>query len=340
MKISIFGYFHLADGYLAFADSIRNEHSVSFFPLMAYVKDNIDSTEITVQKFLEGGLDMNSTHYYHNMVLPDYNLGVPDVLLFWVPAVDVSQLVIEIRKFYSGKIIFHNWDPNYTEINHQHWVGQTKALLVNAKQSDCVLTVNPLEVEFYKRNGIKSVHCYSGFCEKYSYLVDDANYKCDVSAVITNLYTDSVWDLNRQKINRKKLIDDLYADKSINLKIYGPEKFRSQYPDSYVREIRYNECNKVFSNSRVNLCVHAISIDGYLSERAAQIIGSKGLLYTDNVIGLNFIPGQDYVLVKNDAYQQIKDLLKTNIPEVIAENGYNKRNSLDWSRLMDLIKEI
>lgn len=334
MRISILGYYHLADGYLSFAEEAKKDHEVSFFPFMSYLHDKLPIVE-TLRKFLKNELDEKTTYFYENMVIPK---NEPDVLLIWITANDVSQIIIDTREFFSGKIYIHNWDPNYTEIEHPHWHSQKEALFNSAKQADCVFTVNPLEVKFYERNGINAKHCYSGFSEKYSYPVEDEEYKCDVSAVITNLYTDGIWDLNKQKINRKELLDQLYEDKSINLKIYGLPNIESHYPDSYVRQIPYKECHKVFSNSKINLCVHAISIDNYLSERAPQIIGSGGLLYTDNEIGLDFIPGEDYVLVNSDPYQQIKDLLQSESEiKRISQNGYSKKSSINWNQLLNLI---
>lgn len=339
MNICILGYYNLADGYLAFGNTVRETgNELSFFPFMSYLHNKIPIVE-TLNNFLSCNLNKENLNFSHSMIIPK---TTPDILLLWVPAIDVSDIITEIKKTFKGLIIMHNWDPNYTEIDHPHWIQQKANLLATSKVVDYVLTVNPLEVEFYKNNNIKALHCFSGFDEKYSYPEDNDSYKCDVSAVITNLYTDSIWDLNKQKVNRKALIDQIYNDKSINLKIYGPPSLKNIYPDSYVSFINYMDCNKVFSNSKINLCIHAISIDGYLSERAPQIIGSKGLLFIDNLIGLDFIPGEDYIIVdKSNPFKQIKDLLSNEeLRQNINNNGYNKRNSLKWTNLLNQIEQI
>ena len=39
--------------------------------------------------------------------------------------------------------------------------------------------------------------------------------------------------LPNQSLNRKMILDVIYADKTINLHIYGPEFLKLLYPDSY-----------------------------------------------------------------------------------------------------------
>ena len=312
---------------------------------MLYKNNNKDIFNI-LNDFLSGELynqfqkDNSIQHkiwFFHNMILPKNN---PDIILFWTPTIDLVELINNIKLFYKNKIFLHNWDPTFTQIDHQHWKDSEIILLNNSKIVDCVFTVNPLEVEFYEKNGCKGIHCYSGFDDNFSKPCFDEKYKCDVSAVITNLYNDSIWDINKQKINRKTLIDQLYNNKSINLHIYGNENIKNAYPDSYKGFISYNNCNKVFSNSSINLCIHAISIDGYLSERAAQIIGSGGLLFTDNEIGIGFIPGIDYELVHNSetAYEQIINLLNDEEKrKIMISKSYEKRENINWDKFINLI---
>src|SRR5260221_6890878 len=163
MHLCILGYYRLADGYLAFGDTVRNTDELSFFPLMSYVHNKLmDQMDDIFTKFISSSLE--GGHFYENMVLPK---STPDVIMLWIPPIDISDFLINLRKYFNGKIILHNWDPNYTEIDHPHWLSQKDLLLNIAKNVDFVLTVIPLEVEFYKRNDIKAYHCYSGFNEKY-----------------------------------------------------------------------------------------------------------------------------------------------------------------------------
>lgn len=355
MKICIFGFNNLADGYLACAESMNKmDIEVSFFPLMLYINNKVDINNILIEflngelynKFMVDKSIKNNVNYFQNMKLPK---NMPDILLFWTPPVDLSNIIKNIKSYYNGKIYYHNWDPTYTEIDHQHWINSEKMLLNNSDYFDCIFSVNPKEVEFYKKNNKNALHCYSGFDESFSYPSIDSEYVCDVSAVITNLYNCSIWDRNKQKINRKDLIDLIYSDKSINLHIYGNQSIKNSYPDAYKGFINYNQCHKVFCNSRINLCIHAISIDGYLSERVPQIIGSSGLLLTDNIIGLDFIPNEDYILVNSilnatskesaiDTFNRIKDLLSNEEERKrIEKNGYLKRENFKWDNFISLI---
>ena len=51
----------------------------------------------------------------------------------------------------------------------------------------------------------------------------------------------------------------IYANRhKINFHIYGPIEFKNLYPDCYQGFIKYDECYKVFSNSKINLSIHPI----------------------------------------------------------------------------------
>lgn len=342
MKIAIFGYYNLADGYLACYDSLTKQgHEMSFFPFMRFKNDNIpkDVTQKTIDKFVNCSFteedNVNTIFHYSSMKIP---ASKPDILFFWTPTTDISEILSYTKTIYSGKIVWHNWDPSFSNYDHPHWLGQKEQIKHNLKYFDLILSVNPLEVEYYKSIGLNCEHCYSGFDENYSFPEKDEKYICDVSAVITNLYADSIWNRSAQKVNRKDLLDKLYENKNIKLNIYGTENLKNIYPDSYCGMVPYKNCNKVFYNSKVNLCIHAVSIDYYLSERAAQIIGSSGLLVTDNKMGLNFIENEDYILADNleNTYQTILNLLIDDDKRLkIVENGYNKRLELNWNKITD-----
>lgn len=344
MKIAIFGYYNLADGYLACSNSLEKKgHETSFFPYMRYKNDkiSIDIIKKTIEHFVNCEIDeneKNNVFFYEYMKLPN---SIPDVLFFWIPNNDISEILSHIKSFYKGKIVWHNWDPTYSTFQHQHWINQANVIKDNLKYYDLILSVNPEEIEHYKSLGFNAEHCYSGFDDDYSFSEENDDYKCDVSAVITNLYVDDIWNTKNKKVNRKNLIDKLYEDETINLNIYGTENFKNVYPKSYKRRIPYKDCNKVFFNSKINLCIHAVATDFYLSERAPQIIGSGGLLLSDNRVGLDFIENEDYILAENieDTYNTIKELLNDEEKRLkIVENGYNKRELLVWNKIADRLE--
>ena len=131
------------------------------------------------------------------------------------------------------------------------------------------------------------------------------------------------------RLNRKKIVDLVYENRAqIKFHIYGPDFLSQMYPDCYRGYITYANCSKVFSNSKINLCIHATSYNSkgdelYFSERLPQIMGSRGLLYCETEYkhllehDLNYIMadpidpiGQILEIIKNyetTKYQQIID---------------------------------
>ena len=63
-------------------------------------------------------------------------------------------------------------------------------------------------------------------------------------------------------VNRRKVLDKIYQNKDINLHVYGPEYLQNLYPDTYKGFIKYEDCYKVFSNSKINLKGYYYEING------------------------------------------------------------------------------
>ena len=134
----------------------------------------------------------------------------------------------------------------------------------------------------------------------------------------------------------------IYNDKDIDFLIFGPQKFKSLYPKSYRGFLNYKDCNKVFYNSKINICIQAVSIDGYLSERVPQVFASGGLVLIDSKIGYGFEEGEDYILIdENNPLKQIKSLLKDpKKMKKIRENALKKSHCLKWDKLFNIVKNI
>ena len=189
----------------------------------------------------------------------------------------------------------------------------------------------------YENNGTKlAVWLIPGFSPLSHYKKEPIDkFKCDVSIVATQLY-----DINKfpdQIITRKKMIDDIIEDGTIDFKLYGPKKFELLYPKHYSGYIRYEETGDVFNSSCINISTHIITNrKGYINERCVLITGSGGLLFVDDVKGIEdvFVPDNECVIIKKDGYiNQIKDLLKDKKRcEEIKENGQLKSlNNYTWS---------
>lgn len=154
-------------------------------------------------------------------------------------------------------------------------------------------------------------------------------------------------------MHRKELVDLLYQHRNeLIFHIYGPQNFKDLYPDCYRGYINYNDCPHVFSNSRLNLCIHATSVnndqmDIYFSERLPQIMGSRGLLYceTDYTGSGLLIPNVNYILAdERNPLGQIKTILHNyNNPmyKRIKEKGYELAfHRLTWEAMRVTIAHV
>jgi hypothetical protein len=331
--VCIFGYNRLADGYEALArQMIDMSIEISFFPLMAYYNEGLLTKEM-LMAFIDGEMDDTSL-YARDMIFPHNEI---DIFFFFIPTISIPHIFSALKNKYKAKVILFNWDPTYTEINNFHFQQQLENTERNVKEVDYYLTVNPLEAEHYNIEKVKYI-C-PGYFYQFSQIKENNRYKSDVSAIITNLYTDEMWDKSKQRVNRKDILDLLYQEKNISLKIYGPEFLKEMYPKAYVSFIPYKSCCEVFHESKINLCIHAISIDGYFSERLPQIVGSKGLLVSDTRVN-ELTEDVDYILADNlgKVYSRIKYFLRhENERQEMIEKMYKKRHSLSWGKLVDLL---
>lgn len=152
-------------------------------------------------------------------------------------------------------------------------------------------------------------------------------YQADISIIITNLYEDSnIYPY--QIYNRKKLIDLIVNEKSINFKIYGSPHLQIKYPHHYGGSVSYTDLPKIIGSSKINITTH---VDGrylYLNERSFIIPACAGLMYIDPIPNLDqyFIPGVECIVMDiNDPISQIKEILSNyDNYEKIKEAGYEK----------------
>jgi len=329
MKFLIIGCYGLADGYKAMSNGLRYlGYDVAFFPFFA------------AQDILRGGnhIGYNITNEIVKAVNGD-DLTVPlgqyinlcnkkaDYIIVW-HGVDLCAIYKDIfrdvkTKATPVKLIQLSWDanPHFQEKLDEYY-----------EDYDYIFSVNPVIVEYLTKKGYKNIyHFYPAFDEDFSYYKKSPDHECDVSILLTNLYTHPMW--NEKKLCRKKIIDLIYADESINFHLYGPEKFRELYPRAYKGYIPYNDAHLVFSNSTVNLNISPVGDIltrkvgdeevYYCSERLPQILACSGLMVCDQNFGEMLKDGEDYILLEKeeDIIKVIKNA-KKNIKK------YNKiRNS-------------
>jgi hypothetical protein len=234
-----------------------------------------------------------------------------DILLWWYIGIP-TKIFKEIKDKTNVKYIYFNWDEPF---NWNDTDMVNKACYFDAVYVCCKETLYR-----YTDAGCNNVnYLLPAYDPNTSYLITDYieedihRYECDISFCCTNLYEkkDIYPD---QYINRKELIDTIYNNQDkFKFKIYGPEFLKKLYPKSYVGFMQYNEINKVFNYSKINLCTHIIcDKDGYVNERTILIASSGGLLLVDKVKGIeNVLNKNDFIILNKDNYiNQIVEILE------------------------------
>lgn len=314
-NLLFFGYYGFRDGYFAYGKYLKKKFdNFSFFPLLE-LRDklnleniNINDIEMCINgKFLTNKNYSNELIYtrcQYNYILIAHN---NDFLQnFYLGKINFFHFLLELKKKYNFKLIQINWDPDDKNYNNFKMI----------KNFDIGFYSNP---KYLTYDNIK--YFQQGYCEKTSFYKEIDNYKCDVSFIGTNLYTETSWE--NQNLNRKKILDIIYNETNIKLHIYGSDFLKNIYPKSYKGFINYEDCYKVFSNSLINLNISPLNDikyekNGkkyyYYSERMPQIIACNGIMMSNN----------DYedFLKKNDEYILIENLDK--IIDIIYEFKNNK----------------
>lgn len=241
-------------------------------------------------------------------IINDNNI---DIILWWyfnVPSNIIEQIKI------NTKITFwiYNWDHPYDwDINKNYEKAKfIDVAFITCEESDSTST-------WVKHGAGDAVCLYPGFSSRIHYpiLFENNNdleiYGCDISICCTNLYYGDAYP--NQYINRKILIDDIYNNQHLGykFKIFGPEYLKELYPDSYVKFINYEETNKVFHYSKINLCTHVLcDRDKYINERVFLILASGGILLVDDIKGIREVLGDScFYLNKTNYIDQIVSIL-------------------------------
>jgi len=281
MKLLLIGYYHLAEGFLGAMNALRNKYKydIDFFPLSAYL--NIYNTEDTIAHLKQFILKKDC------ILLPEVistNNQIPNVILWWNFSLDRESFLSVYNQDVPHRIshIFYSWDdPFQTEL-----MGPNDIF----SRMDIVFTCCKKSIQYYMNQGCKTVYyAKPGFDPQVHHDIEEQNYDCDVSIVCTNLYDQPMH--SGKAINRKHMLDLIKNDHSIKFCIYGPNKLHKMYPDNYAGYVNFKDTHRVFNKSKINICTHVRKNTGYMyiNERVCQILGSGGLLFIDNVAGLDKI---------------------------------------------------
>ncbi len=336
MNLVIFGYYRFEDGYYAYGKYFQKTFStVSFFPLIEFRdKMNLKQTEITdIDNIIFG--NFNKTIYTdylinHNVpkdvVIIAHNNDMIDGLTF--DNIKLIEYIQNLKKIKDFQLIQINWDPMIT--NHHP-----------SPYFDISFCADPFSLKNYSNTQFFP----QGYSPDTTYYCQDDNYSCDVSFIGTNLYTDPMF--TNQSLNRKQVLDAIYSDKSISLHVYGPEFLKNHYPESYKGFIRYEDCYKVFSNSKFSLNISPLNDIQYnnyyyYSERLPQIIACNGVMISNNDFTPFLLPGIHYIYINNinELVPTIKEYLSNPIKiELIKEEIESIKDKFNYEHIIPQISK-
>ena len=323
MNILIIGYCGLDDGFLFASKGLENlGYIIHFCPYLSYIMDNVENKEyLVIDQIINNKIN---------------------ICLWWSNCVEYESYVKIINNCPLIKNYFYNWDAflyNYEKYDCLIWKDRIEKRKKVYSLMNYVFSCNESEINFFKyyNPNISLSYVCAGFDKSVSTYNYDESYECDVSIVLTNLYKDNKeFPKEATNITRYEIVEKLYENRDkIKFHIYGFENLKELYPDCYKGFVKYRDCNKVFSNSKVNLSIHPIvnelnspySKEEYFSERVPQILGCKGLLLTNSYLSHNLKDKEDYIYIDKymDWYSVITDIIEnTNKYDNIRDNGYNK----------------
>lgn len=322
MRILLTCYYGLCDALKLAADAlVELGHTVIGYPLFKYYADVNDKNTEYVQMF--------------NEFIKNSNI---DVILWWYFAIPTCDMKMIIQNNIGVKNIMFNWDEPYNWFDND--------IKNKAQFFDIVFVTCAERLDDYIKYGTKkAILQFPGYDSKFHNIIlhdvqsDYEKYSCDISMCCTNLYNNDNLYPN-QYIKRKTLIDKIYENQekyNYSFKIYGPEHLKTYYPKSYSGYVKYENTNKVYNYSKINICTH-VQCDTYkyLNERTITILGSGGLLLIDRVKGIEelLIPDVECVILDKDKYmEQILEILQNYDKYlIIRHNGYLKSKIYTWNK--------
>jgi hypothetical protein len=344
MKLLIIGYCHLDDGFLYGAKALeRLNYKIFFFPYLNYVMDNIENRDDILIEYIK-----------NNHI---------DICLWWNNRIKYETIkkTISLTGKKCHKNYLFNWDPflyNYNQYDSPFWQELINQKKIIYPLMNHVFSCFETEIKYF-HDILPISYNPPGFDKEISKYIYDEEYKCDISIVCTNLYDNvSEFPNKATNITRYEIVNTIYKrckEDNILFHLYGPEKFKDLYPESYRGYIKYQDCNKVFSNSKINLSIHPIvkelnsenSKQEYFSERVPQILGCRGLLVTNSYFTDILKENEDYIYIDNkiDWYSTLLNIIRNRDDyDTIAMNGHKKALSYyqwdNWAKRISFLENI
>jgi hypothetical protein len=327
MKLLLICYYELKESLLGASNALK-QHDIEIisYPLIKYKNE----------------LGDNYINHFKQFIKNEN----PDIILWWILHLRTDHFIQICEESPDTKQIYFNWDEPH------NWTSEYIDHKNKAKYLDYVFVTCKESLQDYLNNGTSKALClYPGHDPVIfrPFIHDDPNdnkYKCDISICCTNLY-DDLDSYPDQLVNRKDMIDTIYANQQkykYKFNIYGGETLKSLYPDSYKGFIKYEDTAKVFNYSKINLCTHCLSNKtGYLNERVILILASGGLLFVDNIKGLDKVltPGYHCVVYEKFNYMdKMLDILKNYDEYYIMKFRANKKsNEFTWTEWAKTIND-
>lgn len=295
-----------------------------------YVKKGLELMDYEVYNFSytqtvnEGGSVYDGMKDMINKIRPNY-------ILWWVFNIDANVLYNITQIDTKIRHLYYNWDEPYNWI---HVDAESKAKYLSSAFITCQETVSK-----YIGAGTLHAYClYPGYSPSVHYVMDNIEYKYDVSFICTNLY-ENLTEYPDQIVNRKKIVEDLYdahKNKEIIFALFGPDKFKSMFPEAYQGFIKYDDTCRAFNESKINLCTHVVgNKKGYLNERVFLILASGGLLLIDPIPGVDdiLINGYNCIFInKNRIIQQVRRILDNyDKYQNIKKNAVETAKNYTWN---------
>jgi hypothetical protein len=263
----------------------------------------------------------------------------PAVMLWWNWECE-KEVLLELKKRTLNILhILFNWDHPFCL---SHWDNNYNRKIISKNIWDICFLTGDCKLDEYIKSGSEESYYLRMFADEEIHFPEiDKSFECDVSIVCTNLYDDKEKFPNNIT-NRREVLSNI-INHGFNVHIYGPEHLRDIFPNQYKGFSNFLTNNKVFYNSKINLCTHVDNGYKYCNERVGTILSSGGLMMCDKVDGIETILTnyKDFILIDENNYiEQIRDILNnydkySHIKENAVITARNKFSPKFWSEFID-----
>lgn len=284
LHITILSYYELKESLLSASNALQAiGYQVDNYPLLRYYADPHDRREDCLEHCIQSLKKSN-----------------PHVLLWWYVGVPVNFIRAVKKELDKCFWILNSWDDPYS-FSLQNYDKKLKYF-------DLAISSCKSSVFDYLANGCKdAIYRPPGFDPAIHKPESDIQFEYDISFCCTTLYRNAK-DYPSQLVSRYDIVKMLTKMPSIKFGLFGPLEFKQEFPDHYIRFLNYEKTNEIFNKSRINLCTHVVgNQEGYFNERVPLVLGSGGLLMTDDVQGLKQIFRENEHCIYYHSLNELKD---------------------------------